>query len=144
MNPDHEGPFTKHAPGSGKLGRNVRAAERRAERRREERKAQLAAIAAAKELRRQVWARDKGKCRACRTPVKLVGETLEVGQAHHVCFRSQGGENTTRNLAMLCVTCHMRAHNGMLEVVGDADGLLTVTQYEFRSGTRKLLRTWGS
>ena len=136
--------LTKPAPGSGKLGRDVRAAERRAERRREERKAKLAEIAAAKQLRRLVWMRDGGKCRACRTPVKLAGETLEVGHAHHVCFRSQGGENTTRNLAMLCVTCHMAAHNGMLEVVGDADGLLTVTQYEFSGGTRKVLRTWGS
>jgi hypothetical protein len=41
--------------------------------------------------------------------------------AHHVIFRSEGGETHPRNLVGLCATCHEMVHEGKLTLEGNAD-----------------------
>jgi len=60
-----------------------------------------------------VRARDRYKCRHC-------GSTFMV-EAHHIRFRSMGGEDTTENVALLCKPCHSEIHAYRLAVSGNAD-----------------------
>jgi 5-methylcytosine-specific restriction endonuclease McrA len=48
-------------------------------------------------LKRQAWARDKGRCVTCG---KLAHD------AHHVKKRSAGGADTLDNIVSLCRRCH--------------------------------------
>lgn len=60
---------------------------------------------------------------ACEVCGHAVVRDLEV---HHLQERSQGGNNSLRNLAVLCDSCHDRHHNGEIEVgelVQTSDGL---------------------
>jgi len=42
-------------------------------------------------------------------------------EAHHIRFRSMGGEDTTENVALLCKPCHSEIHAYRLAVSGNAD-----------------------
>jgi len=53
-------------------------------------------------MRRMVLLRDGNRCRCCRRRYLLM--------AHHVIFRSEGGETHPRNLVSLCALCRAR-HN---------------------------------
>ena len=64
-------------------------------------------------MRRMVLLRDGNRCLCCRRRYLLM--------AHHVLFRSQGGETHPSNLASLCSTCHEMVHEEKLTVEGDAD-----------------------
>lgn len=55
-----------------------------------------------------MYERDKGKCRSCRSRDNL--------QAHHLVFRSKGGEDTMSNLALICQACHAEIHSHNLLV----------------------------
>jgi hypothetical protein len=50
------------------------------------------------DTRREVWRRDEGQCVRCGSR-----ESLEF---HHIIPLSRGGSNTTRNIELLCETCH--------------------------------------
>ncbi|MDB4952860.1 MAG: endonuclease [Myxococcales bacterium] len=65
-------------------------------------------------VRQQVWVRDQGRCRVpgCRS-----SRHLEV---HHIVFRSEGGDNSPRNLLVLCSSHHTALHEGKLKIIGDA------------------------
>src|SRR4029077_17113814 len=54
------------------------------------------------QLRRRVLRRDGWRCQSC-------GARSNV-EVHHKEFRSQGGNDSERNLITLCVVCHSRAH----------------------------------
>jgi 5-methylcytosine-specific restriction endonuclease McrA len=54
------------------------------------------------ELSREVFERDKWKYLLCPRKVGL--------QAHHLIFRSQGGDDAAENLATLCWICHDQVH----------------------------------
>jgi len=64
-------------------------------------------------LVRAVLFRDRWKCRVpeCKRRTQI--------QAHHLKFRSRGGEDTEDNLLTLCKTCHEALHGGWLRIVGD-------------------------
>lgn len=47
----------------------------------------------------------QGKCQNCFTDVGLT--------AHHIIFRSQGGDDSFGNLVTLCENCHRYAHDGL-------------------------------
>lgn len=51
--------------------------------------------------RKLAYNRDKGLCVLCGA---LATET------HHIIFRSHGGTNDLKNLACLCLHCHIMAH----------------------------------
>ena len=68
-------------------------------------------------------------CRVC-------GDRFAAGpqraEAHHVIFRSQGGETSTQNMVLLCTRCHHQAvHGHRIDLVPvdparGADGPLTI------------------
>ncbi len=64
-------------------------------------------------LRRRLYARDGGKCRACGSPHRKHG--------HHIIPVSQGGPTRLDNLITLCRTCHTLVHNDLLMITGNCD-----------------------
>src|SRR5690606_36070800 len=57
-------------------------------------------------IRRKVMQRDGARCRCCRQRFDL--------EAHHVVFREHGGSNAASNLLLLCRSCHVALHDGLL------------------------------
>lgn len=53
-----------------------------------------------KEVRREVWLRDKGHCVECGSNKKL--------EFDHIIPVSKGGSNTTRNIRLLCEECNRK------------------------------------
>lgn len=49
--------------------------------------------------------RDKWRCRSCGYRQTLA--------AHHIVFRSQGGDDTSENLITLCTSCHRGVHDSV-------------------------------
>jgi len=66
---------------------------------------------------RLVWRRDGGRCRVpgCRS-----ARGLEI---HHLVRRVDGGSHDAFNLCLLCSSCHLAHHNGVLTIIGPADHL---------------------
>ena len=63
-------------------------------------------------LTNSVLSRDGFKCRSCGFRGNLT--------AHHMRFRSQGGEDTMDNLVTLCSACHRGIHEERgLHIEGD-------------------------
>lgn len=71
-------------------------------------------------VRKAVLARDGRRCRVCGS--------RDAIEAHHIRFRSVGGEDATRNTACLCATCHAEVHGYRLAIQGDADGTLRIVR----------------
>lgn len=61
-------------------------------------------------VKKAVFARDGRQCRAC-------GARKDV-DAHHIRFRSAGGEDSPENVAAICRSCHDDIHGYRLSVVG--------------------------
>ena len=59
-------------------------------------------LAEYKKLCNKVLERDKWRCRVCQNRNDL--------HCHHIVFRSQGGEDTSRTLVTLCQGCHSAIH----------------------------------
>ena len=57
-----------------------------------------------KRIKVAVWRRDKGRCRNCKSKNEL--------HYHHIERYSEGGQNTIKNLMLLCATCHAEEHKG--------------------------------
>ena len=55
------------------------------------------------ELRNAVLARDGWNC-------KIIGGTRSNLEAHHIQFRSRGGENCEENLISVCTNCYKTVH----------------------------------
>jgi 5-methylcytosine-specific restriction endonuclease McrA len=66
--------------------------------------------------------RDEGQCRACGRRCSTTATASEHrGEHHHIIARSQGGEETPENIALICVTCHDERHKkGTLRISGNA------------------------
>ena len=62
-------------------------------------------------LRRKVLLRDGGRCAnpSC---------SHRADHAHHIVFRSRGGQTTLENEIAVCATCHALIHAGLLHVRG--------------------------
>jgi len=56
-----------------------------------------------KNVQREVWQRDMGKCVECGSE-----ERLEYG---HIIPFSKGGSNTVRNIQLLCENCNRKNYN---------------------------------
>jgi phage terminase large subunit GpA-like protein len=65
-------------------------------------------------LVQSILKRDRWRCRACGYRANLA--------AHHVRFRSQGGEDSTQNLLILCSGCHEGLHRHSLEIKAHEGG----------------------
>jgi uncharacterized Zn-binding protein involved in type VI secretion len=66
---------------------------------------------------RFVWRRDGGRCRVdgCRSSRGL--------ELHHVVHRADGGGHEAGNLVLLCSSCHLAHHRGVLAISGTAERL---------------------
>jgi 5-methylcytosine-specific restriction endonuclease McrA len=53
-------------------------------------------------LQQKVFARDKWRCRCCGVHSRIV--------AHHVVYRSHGGDDASWNLLTICTFCHDSIH----------------------------------
>ena len=62
-------------------------------------------------LQRQTFERDRFKCTYCKGKSKC----YEL-HAHHLIFRSEGGEDVLDNLTTLCKKCHVSYHEGEIEL----------------------------
>jgi len=56
-----------------------------------------------KEVQREVWRRDGGRCVECGSKVNL--------EFDHIIPLSEGGSNTARNIQLLCEPCNRRKSN---------------------------------
>jgi hypothetical protein len=68
-------------------------------------------------LRRQVLARDAGRCGNPRCHHR-------ADHCHHIVFRSRGGKTKLANEVAVCTTCHALIHAGLLRVSSQAHGEL--------------------
>ena len=59
-------------------------------------------------LRATIMARDKYRCKNCGR-----AKGLELA---HLQARSQGGEDSEKNLLLLCSACHRAQHDGRLKI----------------------------
>jgi 5-methylcytosine-specific restriction endonuclease McrA len=57
--------------------------------------------------------RDKARCVVCGKP---------GWEVHHVVYRSHGGKDEPRNLALLCKVCHEDAHAKLIALVSSKRG----------------------
>lgn len=69
---------------------------------------------------RLVSIRDAHKCRVCGARDGL--------QHHHIRFRSQGRDDSTANLLLVCGGCHSDVHAYRLVITGNADSVVTCEQ----------------
>lgn len=83
------------------------------------------AATAYKALLKQVYERDGWRCRSCHR--------RDCINAHHIKFRSQGGNDELGNLVSLCVSCHRAVHDGNLRVFINNNGEIDFTN---RNGWR--------
>ncbi len=135
--------LTKPEKGSGRDARRLRAAERRAEQSRIDKAAERQKAQAWAAMRRYIYLRDERKCRATRRPVLLSTDGLmKLGHVHHLIYRSHGGPDTPENLLLLSAYAHQKVHDGLLEISGDPNGVVTFTEFEYKGGTRNVLRVW--
>ena len=58
-----------------------------------------------KSVQRSVWRRDGGKCVECQSKEKL--------EFDHIIPVTKGGNNTERNIQLLCEPCNRRKHNSI-------------------------------
>src|SRR5512134_623310 len=65
-------------------------------------------------IRRQVWARDHGRCAVphCRSARYL--------ELHHIVHQKDGGSHDPSNLMLMCGAHHRRHHDGLFDVTGTA------------------------
>jgi len=56
-----------------------------------------------KEVRREVWRRDQGRCVECSSRERL--------EFDHIIPASKGGSNTARNIQLLCEKCNRKKYN---------------------------------
>ena len=77
-----------------------------------------------------VSVRDEFRCRACdRRVTRTLAAVPDRIEHHHVIPRSLGGEDTTKNVALLCLSCHTKRHvTGELTITGNANRSLTFTE----------------
>jgi len=63
-------------------------------------------------VRKQVWARDRGRC---RVPGCRATRNLDI---HHLVHRAHGGDHQPSNLLVLCSGHHKLLHSGQLSITG--------------------------
>lgn len=59
------------------------------------------------ELKRQAMERSGGYCESPGCNKRVFGRPENF---HHIKFRSHGGSDELSNIAVLCITCHNKAH----------------------------------
>lgn len=132
----------KPAPGSGRLERRKRKAAAKRDMEPETYAETLARVEFWRDLREQLYLRDGGTCRACGLMLDPDALPMEADslQSHHLVHKSAGGLDVIDNLASLCRGCHLKHHDGLLDIGG------TPATLDFVSRNRKgqVTHTWQS
>lgn len=69
------------------------------------------------EVQREVYLRDENKCRACGwTQARWTKEDSRILELHHLLAHAKRGENTAKNLVVLCSRCHDEVHAKRLDI----------------------------
>lgn len=90
-------------------------------------------------IRREIYARDKGKCRVCGTPLRFQSPNLfDVIHAHHIEYASAGGSDEAHNRVALCFDCHQKEHAHILAIDGDPRETLRIIHLD--KDTREVVR----
>ncbi len=111
-------------PKSSKLTRWKAKHQRQIQR--DKRKKAEAALEAVRErqIREAVFKRDNGACRVCGMRVYLHhANPFKVMQAHHVIYKSAGGDDSLGNRITTCAECHDDEHTHRIDISGTADKL---------------------
>lgn len=141
-NPEHVGPYRKPAKHSGRKERRTAKDEKRIAKEKETKRLRLLRALENRQLRRAVFDRDKGRCRAFGLPLYFEhADPAQVGHCHHVIYRSAGGNDSLDNLIYLSWKAHQAVHDGLLKLEGDPNGVMSFTLLD-RKG--KITRTWES
>lgn len=109
-----------------RLDRDVAKWQRRVTSASEKRTREREAAQAWRVLSLRVEARDKGCCRVCgcQTTRAGTGDPRLWGAAHHVIYRSLGGQDVESNLVWLCRRCHEDIHAHRIAIEGTADSFI--------------------
>lgn len=128
-----------------RLSRDVAKYERQRDRMRERRAVEKREREAWMKVRAEVYARDGGICRALGIRLKLrADDPMLIAQAHHILFRSLGGQDVPENLICLSPEAHALVHglNRSLWISGDGNGLVTFTRKNPETG--RVIEVWDS
>jgi hypothetical protein len=93
--------YLKHIP----INKILEALDKEDQKRYNELKKEVGSRVIPKYVKMEVWRRDQGKCRECGSQ-----ENLEFD---HIIPFSKGGNNTTRNIQLLCETCNRKKKNNI-------------------------------
>lgn len=73
-----------------------------------------------------VYDRDGWRCVSCTRRDGL--------SAHHIIYRSQGGDDALDNLVSLCTNCHRAVHNKNLSISrSDSGGVVFIPRNDWRT-----------
>lgn len=60
-----------------------------------------------KDFKKEVWSRDKNRCRCCKRKVqKIMGRVPERGEVHHIHGRVGDLRFESKSALLLCLSCH--------------------------------------
>lgn len=69
------------------------------------------------EVQREVYERDGNACRACGWTIqKHSVKDRRILELHHLTEHEKRGENTAKNLIVICSRCHDQVHAGKLDI----------------------------
>jgi 5-methylcytosine-specific restriction endonuclease McrA len=134
--------FFKPARGTWRADLLKRKAASKTEANKAIRQAKLAARKVEDDIRREVYARDGGWCRACEEALVFTGSLTDMMHAHHLVYRSAGGADDPSNRIALCFECHRDEHDHKLRISGDPNGLVEFRLVDLETG--EVLRAWES
>ena len=125
--------FPKPSRARAELNRYAARQKREREKRRQKLIAQRHAADAWAKVRAEVFARDGGRCRAYGNRIYLsTGCLPDLMHAHHIVYRSAGGDSSLSNLLALSAEAHAQVHDGLLDIQGDGNQQVTFTKRDLK------------
>lgn len=146
-NPDLAfGALQKPALGTARLNRQVRKLKAKGAVEKSIKAVEAEAARADRAIRFHCFLRDHRRCRAFGTVLKFDTDNLSKrAENHHLVPKSAGGRDDASNRCTLGVKAHRMRHEGLLDIEGNADAVLTFTEYTWNTdGSRTFLRRWES
>lgn len=127
-------------PKPSRFDRQMGQYEKRMGRARAQRLSKREQAAAWDLVRKAVYDRDGGVCRACGLHAEWKARIpSQLGHAHHIIYRSAGGSSEMHNLAWLCGFCHDQEHSHRIRITGTGERI-TIERIDLR--TSEVVKTW--
>lgn len=126
-----------------RLARDVAKFKRKVERQKDRERLERMEAERWAEIRKIVYARDGGCCRAFGVRLKLrTDNPLELAETHHIQYRSLGGSDALSNLCLLSREAHELEHLHKLVIEGDGNDVVTFVKRNPETG--KVIEQWSS